>query len=114
MSSQPEYPIQAMGFWIFGFLSVVLAVLKLTVAGYWSWWRVALPFLAFLGHNAVHLLTGFLCFCWLKHEEDEEEPTTVQKHSREGYNNWDCQPNWQSEYVGSGASSDLAGGPAIG
>src|SRR5881227_1640983 len=23
--------------------------LKLTVAGYWSWWRVMLPFLAFLG-----------------------------------------------------------------
>ncbi len=35
--------------------SVVLAVLKLTVAGYWSWWRVMLPFLAFLGHNAVYL-----------------------------------------------------------
>ena len=33
MSSKPEYPIQAMGFWMFGFLSVVLAVLKLTVAG---------------------------------------------------------------------------------
>jgi hypothetical protein len=33
-------------------LSVVLAVLKLTVTGYWSWWRVMLPFLAFLGHNA--------------------------------------------------------------
>src|SRR5437868_4082556 len=28
----------------------------------------------------------FPCFCWLKQEEDEEEPTTVQKHSREGYN----------------------------
>jgi uncharacterized membrane protein len=67
-------------------LSVVLAVLKLTVAGYWSWWRVMLPFLAFLGHNAVYLLAGFRCFCWLKHEEDEEEPTTVQKHSRAGYN----------------------------
>ena len=52
----------------------------------WSWWRVMLPFLAFLGHNAVYLLAGFLCFCWLKHEEGEEEPTTVQKHSREGYN----------------------------
>ena len=86
MSSKPEHPIQAMGFWMFGFLSVVLAVLKLTVAGYWSWWRVALPFLAFLGHNVVHLLTGFLCLCWLKHEEDEEEPGSVQKHSREGYN----------------------------
>jgi hypothetical protein len=65
MSSKQEHPIQAMGFWMFGFLSVVLAVLKLTVAGYWSWWRVMLPFLAFLGHNAVYLLAGFLCFCWL-------------------------------------------------
>jgi len=64
---------------VFGFLSVVLAVLKLTVAGYWSWWRVMLPFLAFLGHNAVYLLAGFLCFCWLKHEEVEEEPTTAQQ-----------------------------------
>jgi hypothetical protein len=34
----------------------------------------------------VYLLVGFLCFCWLKHEEDEEAPTTVQKHSRPGYN----------------------------
>ena len=82
MSSKQEHPIQAMGFWLFGSLSVVLAVLKLTVAGYWSWWRVMLPFLGFLGHNAVYLLAGFLCFCWLKHEDDEEEPTTVQKHSR--------------------------------
>src|SRR6266704_6348950 len=49
MSSKEEHPIQAMGFWMFGFLSVALAVLKLTVAGYWSWWRVTLPFLAFLG-----------------------------------------------------------------
>jgi hypothetical protein len=86
MSSKQEHPIQVMGFWMFGFLSVALAVLKLTVAGYWSWWRVMLPFLAFLGHNAAYLLAGFLCFCWLKHEEGEEEPTTVQKHSREGYN----------------------------
>src|SRR5450756_2399254 len=86
MSSKPVYPIQAMGFWMFGFLSVVLAVLKLTVAGYWSWWRVMLPFLAFLGHNAVYILTGFLCLCWLKHAEDEEEPSSVQKHAREGYN----------------------------
>src|SRR5437763_14893897 len=85
MSSKQEHPIQAMGFWMFGFLSVVLAVLKLTVAGYWSWWRVMLPFLAFLGHNAVYL-AGFLCFCWQKQEEDEGEPTTVQKHSRAGYN----------------------------
>jgi hypothetical protein len=47
MNGKQEHPIRAMGFWLFGFLSVVLAVLKLTVAGYWSWWRVMLPFLAF-------------------------------------------------------------------
>ena len=86
MSSKQEHPVQAMGFWMFGVLFVELAVLKLAVAGYWSWWRVMLPFLAFLGHNAVYLLAGFLCFSWLKHEEDEEEPTAVQKHSRTGYN----------------------------
>jgi hypothetical protein len=34
-------------------LSVVLAVLRLTVAGYWSWWRVMLPLLAFLGQRGV-------------------------------------------------------------
>src|SRR2546429_8053083 len=73
-----------MGFWVFGFLSGVLAVLKLTVAGPWSWWRGMLPFLAFLGHNAVYVLAGFLCFCWLKHEE-EKVSTTARKHSSEGY-----------------------------
>ena len=84
MSSQPEHPVQTAGFWLFGLLSVVLAVLKLTVAAYWSWWRVMLPLLAFLGHNALYILAGLLCFRWLKHEE--EESTTAEKHSREDYN----------------------------
>jgi len=60
MSSEPEHSVQTAGFWIFGFLSVVLAVLKLTVATYWSWWRVMLPLLAFLGHNALYVLAGLL------------------------------------------------------
>jgi hypothetical protein len=30
MSSKQEHPIQAMGFWMFGVLSVLPAVLKLT------------------------------------------------------------------------------------
>jgi hypothetical protein len=37
MSREPEDAVHIGGFWIFGFLSVVLAVLKLTA--YWSWWR---------------------------------------------------------------------------
>ena len=58
MSRRSEHPVQATGFWMCGFLSAVLAVLKLTVAGYWSWWRVMLPLLAFLGHNALYVLAG--------------------------------------------------------
>ena len=80
----PEHSVQTGGFWIVGFLSVVLAVLKLTVAAYWSWWRVMLPFLAFLGHNALYVLTGLICFRWLKPEA--EESTTADNHSRVSYN----------------------------
>jgi hypothetical protein len=58
MSREPEDAVPSGGFWIFGFLSVVLAVLKLTVA-YWSWWRVMLPLLAYLGHNALYILAGY-------------------------------------------------------
>ena len=42
MSRSQEHPIQTTGFWMFGILSVGLAVLKLTVAEHWSWWRVML------------------------------------------------------------------------
>ncbi len=84
MNSEPEHSVQTAGFWIFGFLSVVLAVLKLTVAAYWSWRRVMLPLLAFLGHNLLYVLVGLLCFRWLKH--DEEDSTTVDEHSGDAYN----------------------------
>src|SRR5262249_11178131 len=84
MSSQSEHSVQTAGFWIFGSLSVVLGVLKLTVAAYWSWWRVMLPLLAFLGHNALYILVGLLCFRWLKHET--EESTTADQHAQDGYN----------------------------
>jgi hypothetical protein len=84
MSSEPEHAVQTAGFRIFGFVSLVLAVLKLTVAAYWSWWRVMLPLLAFLGHNALYILVGLLCFRWLK--DDGEDSTTADKHARDGYN----------------------------
>ena len=86
MSRSQEHPMQTTGFRMVGFLSLVLAVLKLTVAGHWSWWRVMLPALAFLGHNAAYLLVGFLYLFWLKREENEGEAARLQKHSRVGYN----------------------------
>jgi hypothetical protein len=88
MSSQPEHSLQTAGFWIFGFISVVLVVLKLTVTEYWSWWRVMLPLLTFLGHNALYILVGLLCFRWLQDdgEGSTDESTIAEKHSRYGYN----------------------------
>jgi hypothetical protein len=44
-------PFEPAGFYWSGFLSLVLAVLQLTVETHWSWWRVLLPFWAVLGHN---------------------------------------------------------------
>jgi hypothetical protein len=84
MSREPEHSVQTAGFWIFGFLSMVLAVLKLTLAAYWSWWRVMLPLLAFLGHNALYILTALISFRWLK--DDEEESTSADNYSRRAYN----------------------------
>ncbi len=40
--------------------------------------------LAFVGHNALYILTGFISFCWLTHEE--EEPNAAEKYSRDRYN----------------------------
>ena len=40
--------------------------------------------LAYLGHNALYVLVGLLCFRWLKNEA--EESTSVDEHSRVGYN----------------------------
>jgi hypothetical protein len=84
MSSESEHPIQTAGFWIFGLISMVLAVLKWAVAPYWSWCRAMLPLLAYLGHNALYILTALICFRWLKHEE--EESTAADEHARDGYN----------------------------
>ena len=84
MSREPQGSVQTGGFWIFGFLSVVVAVLKLTVVAYWSWWRVILPLLAFLGHNALYILTALISFRWLK--DDEEESTSTDEHSWGAYN----------------------------
>ena len=64
----------------------MLALVKLTVAGQWSWWRVMLPALAFLGNNALYMLVGFLCLFWLKYAEEENEAARVRKHSQERYN----------------------------
>ena len=59
--------IQILGFYWAGFLSMILAVLKLTIEGHWSWWRVLLPIWVVLGHNAVYITVAFV---WLYFTDD--------------------------------------------
>jgi len=48
MNSGAGNQIQTTGFYLAGFLSLVLAVLKLRAIVDWSWWRVMLPLWVFL------------------------------------------------------------------
>ena len=61
--------LQLLGFYLAGFVCVVLAILKLTIEGHWSWWRVLLPLWVVLGHNAVYIAVGF---AWLRFADDGE------------------------------------------
>jgi hypothetical protein len=71
------------GFCWAGLLCLVLAVLKLTVEGHWSWWRVLLPFWVVLGHNILYVAIGLV---WLSFRDDGvgEEAVTIRK-GRGGY-----------------------------
>ena len=68
---------QAKGFYLSGFVSLLLAVLKLTEMKQRSWWRIFLPLWVILGHNVIY---GFLCLFAVRYGEDEEaeEPARVQ------------------------------------
>ena len=58
---------QMLGFYLAGFLCVMLTALKLTIEGDWSWWRVLLPLWVVLGHNALYIVVGFV---WLFFADD--------------------------------------------
>jgi len=88
MNRESGDSVQTRGFWTAGLVSAVLAFLKVTVATYWSWWRVMLPLLTILGHNALYILTAFVSFRWLK--DDDEESTSTDKYSRIDYHMGDA------------------------
>ena len=66
LSVKRHQQIQCEGFYVFGFFSLVFAVLKLTIEVHWSWWRVLLPLWVFLGHNLLHVLVGFIYLFFVK------------------------------------------------
>jgi hypothetical protein len=77
---------QMRGFHLAGFLCLLLAVLKLTIEGHWSWWRVLLPLWVVLGHNALYIAVGFV---WLSFADDDgasgEEVTIRQRDGSYAY-----------------------------
>ena len=62
--------IQWAGFWLVGFLSLVLATLKVTQTVPWSWWRVWLPIWVVLVHTAVYIAVGFIWLTWMEGRGD--------------------------------------------
>ena len=74
-----DSPIQSRGFYLSGFVSSVLAILKFRGMVQWSWWRVFLPLWVMLGHTASYLLVGFLCLFAVRYGKDgEEQPAKVR------------------------------------
>jgi hypothetical protein len=88
MSSRAGHQIQTTGFYVSGFLSLALAMVKLTAIVNWSWWRVMLPLGVLLGHNAAYVLVGFICLFFVRHgegEEEEEEQPIDETNLLQGY-----------------------------
>ena len=69
---------QMLGFYLAGFLCLILAVLKLTMEGHWSWWRVLLPLWVLLGHNALYIAVGFVWLTFADNNAEREEATIRQ------------------------------------
>ena len=67
-----EKEIQTTGFFVFGALTLIVALLKLAVFTDWSWWRVSLPILIFVGFNIAYIVTGF---GYLSFAEARERPS---------------------------------------
>jgi hypothetical protein len=77
--------IQTAGFYLSGALCFVLAILKLTIAVHWSWWRVLLPLWVVLGHNAVYLTVGFVWLLFVDGGGAGQTVTIRQDDHPDGY-----------------------------
>lgn len=76
---------QLLGFYLAGFLCLVSAVLKLTIEGHWSWWRVLLPLWVVLGHNILYIAVGFVWLSFADDGETEEKVAIRHGHRADGY-----------------------------
>ena len=77
-----EKEIQTTGFFVFGALTLIVALLKLAVFSDWSWWRVSLPILIFVGFNIAYIVTGFgyLSFAEARERPSRDEVNPLGQH----------------------------------
>jgi hypothetical protein len=76
---------QMLGFYLAGFLCLVLTVLKLTIEGQWSWRHVLLPLWVVLGHNALYITVGFVWLFFVDDGAAGEEVAIRQDDGPYGY-----------------------------
>jgi hypothetical protein len=72
--------IQTASFFCSGLLCLLGALLKLTIAEHWSWWRVLLPLWAVLGHHVLYLAVGFVWLWWAEVGAREEVTLRPDPH----------------------------------
>ena len=77
-----EKEIQTTGFFVFGVLTLIVALLELAVFSDWSWWRVSLPILIFVGFNIAYIVTGFgyLSFAEARERPSRDEVNPLGQH----------------------------------
>ena len=79
-----EKEIQTTGFFVFGALTLIVALLKLAVFSDWSWWRVSLPILIFVGFNIAYIVTGFGYLSFAEARERSLAGRTARHRARQG------------------------------
>jgi hypothetical protein len=82
-SPRPGKTIETQGLWLFGGLSVLLALGKAISVWDWSWWRVALPLLIFVVFNVLYITTGllYLSVVSVRQRPQEEESSLLRTHT---------------------------------
>ena len=80
-----QQPIQLLGFYLAGMLCLCSAVLKLTLEGHWSWWRVLLPLWTVLGHTILYIVVGFIWLSFASPGLPGEEDITIREDAPQRY-----------------------------
>ncbi len=79
-----EKAIGTTGFLLFTAITLIVAILKLNVITDWSWWRVSLPIVIFVGFNMAYILVGFsyLSLVNIRERPPEDETAFLEDHHR--------------------------------